>query len=126
MLTAERGATQRGSRAAAYLGFGLVGILPAFFMVLNALFTDSSGVADDALALAVTVVAYSVLGLVAGLVLPASPRADGVSLATPAALIAIAYTLREPHVAVLAGVQVACAFAAAVAAAAVGARFRGR
>lgn len=111
-------------RAAGYVGTGLLGVPPAFFMVLNALFTDAGGPADHVLALAVTVAAYLVLGAVASLLIRGAPRAAALALAGPGVLIAILYTLREPGVWPLAVVQAAGAVAAAFTGAALGARAR--
>lgn len=72
----------------------LVGVLPAFFLVFNAVFSDAGSAGEIALVVGLIVVTYGVLGAAAGYV--TGMWQSGLWLIAPALAIMIPYTFREP------------------------------
>lgn len=83
-----------------FLGYVIafaVGILPAFFIVFNAVFTDESGILFERMVtFIITILAYGLLGAIFGLIAAAPSWKWGIALSLPAALLIILYTIREP------------------------------
>jgi hypothetical protein len=75
----------------------VVGLVPAFFLVLVTLFSDNGGVGDLAIAYGLTFLAYSLLALVVGLLWPQERLSSAVWLLLPAVIIALWYVTREPQ-----------------------------
>lgn len=73
--------------------FMLIGVLPAFFLVFNAVFSDAGSAAEIGLVIGLIVVAYSLLGAAAGYV--TGIWQSGLWLIAPALVIMIPYTFRE-------------------------------
>jgi hypothetical protein len=85
-----------------YLLAFLVGLPPAFFIVFNAVFSDSSGAVGERLVTyLLTVGAYGLLGLLFGFLAPAASWRWGVALAAAAVLWMIVYSFREPGIVLL-------------------------
>jgi hypothetical protein len=85
----------RGRRVVAYLGAGLLGLPPAFFLVLAALFGDGTA-ADYPLVFLLVASVYAVLGGVVGFA--AWSWRAGPILPAGAAMAVLAYAVREPGV----------------------------
>lgn len=74
----------------------LIGVLPAFFIVFNSIFTDSNGsLAERMFTFVLVIVAYGVLGVVFGLVAPLASWRWGIWVSVPAALVVILYSIKE-------------------------------
>ena len=75
----------------------VAGSVPAFFLVLVTLFSNHGGVADLASAYGLTLLAYLLLGFVAGLLWPEKRLSGAASLLLPAVIVAFVYVTREPQ-----------------------------
>jgi Na+/proline symporter len=84
-------------RISAYVSAALLGVLAGFFLVFNAVFSDVFGLGQRLLALAVIVVGYFVISSVLSLAWPKLITALIVVLMTPAVVIVMLYSLREPN-----------------------------
>lgn len=89
----------------------LFGLLPAFFLAFNVVFSDSFGVAERTLGFAYVFLGYLVVGLVVGFVTRTDLRLQGALLAASAFLLLGLYSFKEPgsipyHLVVLAAVTV--------------------
>jgi Na+/proline symporter len=110
-------------RIAAYVSTAVLGVLAGFFLVFNAVFSDVFGLNQRLLALVVIVVGYFVIGSLLSLVWPKPIPALICVLVTPAIVIVLLYSLREPNL-LWHGLCVAAAVAAALAGRASGAVLR--
>jgi hypothetical protein len=108
------------------IGAFLLGLLPGFFLVFNLLFADGSN-AERFASYWVVVVAYGLLGFVAGLVWPHDGHRVATWLALPAALFALFILVSgELQMLVHAVLLPVVAYLSAWLAAAGGERLRGR
>lgn len=93
-----------------------IGTVPAFFIVFNAVFTDSSGLIGERLLTFVLVtVAYGILGIAFGFVSTAVPWRLALWLSFPAFGLLAWYTTREPGQILLHLVYMIWVFVSAVA-----------
>jgi len=88
-------------RAALAVVAVLAGILPAFFLVFNSVFTDSGGPGERAFAFLLVGIGYGILGLVFGWLEPHERWRWGLWWAAAAVVILVWYTTREPQLVVL-------------------------
>jgi hypothetical protein len=83
-----------------FLGYVLafvVGVLPAFFIVFNAVFPDSNGIIFERMvSFVITIVAYGLLGAIFGLIAAGPSWKWGIALSLPAVFLILFYTAREP------------------------------
>ena len=113
----------RRRRVVAYVVAGLLGLPPAFFLVLAALFGDGTAADYPPTFLAVTA-AYAMLGGAVGFA--AASWAAGTVLGAGAALAVLAYAVREPGALPLGLALLAAGLGAASLGAAAGAALRRR
>lgn len=103
----------------------VTGILPAFFIVFNSVFSDSSGALGERLfTFLLTAAAYGILGFLFGYFSPSSSVRSGIALSAPAVLILILYTFKEPQTALLSIAYLVVTVITACAASSLGAYFR--
>ncbi len=76
----------------------VVGIVPAFFLVFNTLFSDSGGLGDLVMALGLTFLGYLLVAVVVGLLWPRERFSNAVWLLLPAVIIALLYATQEPQI----------------------------
>jgi hypothetical protein len=100
------------------------GVLPGFFLVFNAVFSDGGGPGERVLSFVLIAVGYALLGGVSGALLR-TWRA-GLWLSTAAVVLIALYSVREHDRLLLHAAVVAVAVAAACGGAFAGARVRGR
>lgn len=103
-----------------------VGFVPAFFLVLLTLFSDSGGMGDLALAYGLTLLAYLLLGFVAGLLWPQERLSSAVWLLLPAVIVALLYVTQEPQIIPVGIAELAAALVGTLLGAVVGASLRFR
>ena len=103
-----------------------IGVIPAFFVVFNAIFSDIFSTAERLFTLLLTAVVYGLLGLIFGIVGPSGLWQWGAWLALPAAIIVVWQSLDEPERALLNLAYLVVAFCAAAALSYAGARLRTR
>lgn len=106
------------------MGFGLAGVLPAFFLVFATLFSDGGSTGEYAAALGLIALAYAALGAAAGYV--AGRWQAGFSVAAAAVLLVIWYTTRESGQLLLHALVLLTTLTAACGGAAGGARLKQR
>ena len=76
----------------------LVGIVPAFFVNLNSVFSDSDGSLNELLSIFLLIVAsYVLLGLAFGFFGEKKPWVWGVALSLPSVIILGLYSFHEPE-----------------------------
>jgi hypothetical protein len=86
----------KSARQLSYVIAFLVGILPAFFIVFNAIFSDVFSTADRVMTFLLVAVAYTALGALFGFFAPMAAWQVGLWLSLPAILIVAWYSTREP------------------------------
>jgi len=80
-----------------YISTFLIGILPAFFIVLNSVYTDSSGKIGERLVTYLLVIAgYGIIGFILGRVMKRMPVVLGTVLSLPAIILLLLYLFKEP------------------------------
>ncbi len=115
------------SRPLRYAGAVAAGLLPSFFVVFNAIFSDVFSVSERLFTFVLTLIVYGILGAVFGYVSPRNYWGWAFWLTLPAAAIVIWYSLDEGRWLLhLSYVVVAFASAAAGAAAGSNRRIRNR
>ena len=81
----------------------IIGIVPAFFLVFNYLFTDSSGnFSERLITFIIVAIAYGLLGFAFGFFGKKTSLGWGIILSSPAIIIAFLYALREKQIILLA------------------------
>lgn len=84
-------------RAIFYVLAMIIGFVPAFFVVLNAVFTDHNGsVIERAVTFVLVVAAYGILGIVFGIFGPMTSWRWGIWISLPAAVLMLIYSIGEP------------------------------
>ncbi|MCX7749442.1 MAG: hypothetical protein N2645_21500 [Clostridia bacterium] len=74
----------------------LLGILPAFFIVFNSIFSDSSGsVLERLFTFGLVILVYGILGFIFGFISSAETWKWGISLSLPAVFIVLLYSSKE-------------------------------
>ncbi len=76
----------------------VVGLVPAFFLVLATLFSDSGGVGDLAIAYGLTFLAYLLVAFVASMIWPEERLSNAAWLLLPAAIVTLLYVTQEPQI----------------------------
>jgi hypothetical protein len=85
-------------RTILYILAMIIGFVPAFFVVLNAVFTDYNGsFIERAVTFGLVVAAYGILGTVFGLLGPETSWRWGIWISLPAAFLMVVYSIREPE-----------------------------
>ena len=102
----------------------VVGVVPAFYLVFNALFSDSQGPGDLVLGLGVTFLGYLLPAVVVGLLWPRGRFGNAAWLLLPAAIVALSYAAQEPRIVPLGLAELAAASVGTLVGAMVGASFR--
>ena len=76
----------------------IVGLLPGFFVVFNAIFSDSSGSLNERLiTFLLVIVAYAILGFIFGYIEKNKSWLPWVSLSAPAVIILVLYSFKETN-----------------------------
>lgn len=84
-------------KASGYIIALVLGIIPAFFVVFNSVFSDSNGsVVERLYTFLLVIVSYGILGLIFGFIGRNTSWWWGVLLVIPAILLMIFYTTHEP------------------------------
>ncbi len=104
----------------------VVGIVPAFFLVFNTLFSDSGGLGDLVMALGLTFLGYLLVAVVVGLLWPRERFSNAVWLLLPAVIIALLYATQEPQIIPFGLAELAAALVGTLVGAVVGASLRSR
>jgi hypothetical protein len=73
----------------------VIGIFPAFFLVFNAIFSDSGDISEHFVILALVFVVYGVLGAAFGLAWPRLSYSWGAWLGIPALVLVAWYSIKE-------------------------------
>ncbi|MFL5735358.1 MAG: hypothetical protein ACJ78Q_19540 [Chloroflexia bacterium] len=71
------------------------GVLPGFFLVFNAVFSDSGTISEHFVVLVVVFLVYAVLGAVLGAIWPQLPYWLALALAAPAVVLVVWYTVND-------------------------------
>lgn len=76
----------------------MVGIVPAFFINFNAVFTDKSGSFKELIVIFMLLIgSYGLIGLIFGFIGRKSPLVWGLTLSLPAFIILALYAFKEPE-----------------------------
>jgi len=78
-----------------HIGAAAAGLLPAFFLVFQSVFTDSSSMRERAVALGLIALVYSLLGALFGYF--TRSWQSGLWLSVPAVMLVGLYSVREPQ-----------------------------
>ncbi len=111
------------------LGYAIavgIGMVPAFFVVFNAIFSDIFSAVERLLTMVLTAMSYGLLGFLFGVAAPGASWQWGGWLALPAAVIVVRQSLDEPERAPINLVYLLVALGAAAATSYAGARLRAR
>jgi hypothetical protein len=95
------------------VGAFVIGIIPAFFIVLNSIFSDGGALTERLLTFAYVILVYGVLGTIFGAIWPRMCWKWGIPLSLSAVGLVILYTISEPYAAVLNIIYLVLTFAAA-------------
>jgi hypothetical protein len=79
-----------------------IGIIPAFFIVYNSVFSDSSGgISERLFSFLLVILVYGVLGFIFGRFIKEKPIMMGILLSLPSIIILLLYLIKEPGIASL-------------------------
>ena len=73
----------------------VISVLPAFFLVFNAIFSDSGGISEHAVIMALVFVVYAVLGALFGFASPGFSYWWGAWLSITAVVLVVWYSINE-------------------------------
>ncbi|MCX7921504.1 MAG: hypothetical protein N3B21_05740 [Clostridia bacterium] len=85
-------------RAIGYVLAVVIGILPAFFLVFNSVFTDSTSITERLFTFALVMAVYGILGVIFGLAGVNTSWRWGIYLSSSAILILVLYSFKEPGI----------------------------
>lgn len=73
----------------------LIGVLPGFFIVFNAVFTDATSIWQHLISFLLIIAVYGVLGCILGYAMPEGRKALAIALALPGVAFLTLYTFHE-------------------------------
>lgn len=95
------------------MGAFVIGVIPAFFIVLHSIFSDGESFTERLLTFAYVILVYGVLGIIFGIIWPRMAWKWGIPLSISAIALVLLYTINEPFGLALNVVYLVLTFSAA-------------